>query len=186
MRHSKKRLQLNRFTSWHDATLKSLARNVLLRQSIKTTLKKAKASKPLIDRLITLGKEDTLFARRQAFQTLGDHRLVSLLFKEIAPRFANRNSGFTRIMGFGYRRGDGSAMAILELTEIKKKEVKKPKKEKEAKTHEEERVQGEEKPSAQKPEAQVAVKEKPPITKKPTKKFLGGLRKIFKKERDSL
>ena len=63
MRHAKKRLQLSRFTSWHDATVKSLARNMVICQSIKTTLTRAKASRHLIEKLITLGKQNTLFAR---------------------------------------------------------------------------------------------------------------------------
>jgi large subunit ribosomal protein L17 len=114
--------------------------------------------------------------------------LVSLLFNDIASRFTNKVSGYTRILRLGQRRGDNAQIAILELTEIKKKERRKPKKEKEAKPQEERKAEiSKEKPAEEKkPEAQVAVKEKPPIVKKPGKKFFGGLRKIFKKERDSL
>ena len=108
MRHAKKRLQLGRFTSWNDATVRSLARNMVICQSIKTTLTRAKASKQMIEKLITLGKKNTLFERRQAQKDLGEHRLVNVLFNEIAPRFANRTSGFTRIIGLGKRRGDNT------------------------------------------------------------------------------
>ena len=125
MRHAKKRLQLSRFTSWHDATIRSLARNMVICQSINTTLTRAKASKQMIEKLITLGKKNTLFARRQAQKVLGEHKLVNVLFNEIAPRFAKRNSGFTRIIGLGKRRGDNAEMVIFELTELKKKEAKK-------------------------------------------------------------
>lgn len=190
MRHRKSRLQLNRFLSWRKATLIGLAKNLLIRQSIKTTKTKALAAKPLIERLISMAKTNTLTAKRQAYKILGDHRLVSLLFNELAPRFNTRIGGYTRILNLGARRGDNSQMVILELTEIKKKEVKKPKKEKEVKSEEEKsEIALKEKPVTEtkpKIEKAVEVKEKPPIIKKPFKKFLGGVRGIFKKERDSL
>lgn len=189
MRHRKKRFQLNRFTSWRKATLISLARNLLLYEKIKTTLTKAKATKALIDKLISLAKDDGLSAKRQAFKILRDHKLVSLLFNEIAGRFKEETGGYTRILRLNRRRGDNAQMVILELTAIKKVERKKPEKEKtpETKPSEKKPETIEEKPKEEKkPEAPVAVKEKPPVVKKPTKQFLGGLRKIFKKERDSL
>jgi large subunit ribosomal protein L17 len=169
--------------------LLSLARNLLIHQSIKTTKTKAKAVRPLIEKLISLGKENSLFARRKAYKILNDHKLVSLLFNDIAPRFNNRIGGYTRILTLGARRGDNAQIVILELTEIKKKERKLLKKEKEVKPEEEKKPQiSEEKPeeAEKKPKTEVAVKEKPPITKKPPKKFLRGIRNIFKKERDSL
>lgn len=181
MRHRKARLQLNRFTSWRKATLKSLVRNLLIHQSIRTTKTKATAAKVLVDRLISLAKQNTLFAKRRAFRILGDHKLVRLLFSDIAIRFNNRTSGFTRILNLGVRRGDNAELAILELTEIIRKERKRPKKQKEVKDEEEKPLE------EKKPKAEVKVLEKPPVIKKePHKKFLGGLRKIFKKERDSL
>ncbi|MCX5693946.1 MAG: 50S ribosomal protein L17 [Candidatus Omnitrophica bacterium] len=189
MRHAKKRLQLSRFTSWHDATIRSLARNMVICQSIKTTLTRAKSSKQLIEKLITLGKKNTLFARRQAQKVLGEHKLVNLLFDEIAPRFAKRNSGFTRIIGLGKRRGDNAEMVIFELTELKKKEIKKPKVAKEVKPQAApeyvEIVETETIPESKK-EPKVAIKDKPVDSKKPQKKFMGGLRTIFKKKSDSL
>jgi large subunit ribosomal protein L17 len=188
MRHAKKRLQLNRFTSWHQATLKSLARNLLISQSIQTTLHRAKAVRPLVDKLIGLAKANTLAAKREAARILGDHKLVSLLFTEIGPRFEKRGSGFTRIINLAQRRGDNALIVIFELTEKKIKEPKKPKKEKAGRPEEEVKGQapGARPEPEKKTETEVAVKEKPPITKKPTKKFLGGLKNIFKKERDSL
>lgn len=190
MRHAKKRLQLGRFTSWHDATIRSLARNMVIHQSIKTTLTRAKASKQLIEKLITLGKKNTLFARRQAQSVLGEHRLVNLLFTEIAPRFAKRNSGFTRIIGLGKRRGDDAEMVIFEFTELKIKEAKKLKPAKEAKPSaapQEDVEVSENKPAAEpKKEPKIAIKDKPIDEKKPQKKFMGGLRTIFKKKSDSL
>ncbi len=190
MRHAKKRLQLGRFTSWHDATIKSLARNMIICQSIKTTLARAKASKQMIDKLITLAKKNTLFARRQAQRVLGEHKLVNLLFNEIGPRFANRSSGFTRIIGIGKRRGDNAEMVIFELTELKKKEAKKTKLAKEAKPqvtqNAGEAVEEKITPEPKKQEPKPVIKEAPVDQKKPQKKFMGGLRTIFRKKSDSL
>jgi len=175
MRHRKDKLRLNRFTSWRRATLISLTRNLLIHQSIRTTKTKAKAAVPLAERLITLGKKNNLVSRRKAFSILQDHKLVQLLFSEIAPRFNNRKSGFCRILPLGFRRGDGAKFVVLELTEKGKVEKKPPKLEE---------VQP--KPKEEIPKAPVQPKVKPPLAEKPARKFFGGLRKIFKKERDSL
>lgn len=174
MRHRKKRLKLNRFTSWRKATLVSLSKNLLIYQSIRTTQTKAKASKPLVEKLITLGKRDNLAARRKAFSILQDHKLVQLLFANIAPLFNKRNGGYCRILPFGFRRGDRARMVIFELTE-KRKEKKPIKKEE---------IQPEPKGEASK--TPVKPTTKPPKVEKPTRKFFGGLKKIFKKKRDSL
>jgi len=173
MRHGKKRSLQNRFTSWQNSTLNSLARSLLIYQSIKTTTRKAKAVRPLVEKLIRLAKSNTLSAKRRAFSILKDHSLVSALFKDIGPRFTKTQSGFTRIIPLGKRRGDDAEMSILELTEIKKKEIKKHKKEKEARPEEETgKAAPKEKPIEEKKQEApggVAVKEKPPITKKPAK-----------------
>jgi len=195
MRHSKIKYQLNRFSSWRRATVLSLARSVFIHQSIKTTKIRARAVKPLIDKLITLAKENTLSAKRRAFRLLNNHRLVSMLFNDIGPRFKNTSGGYTRVMNLGSRRGDNADMAILELTRILKKEPKIPKKIRLAKEDTNKSASlpagpghaAIEPQETKKQETEAAVKEKPPISTKPTKKFLGGLRKIFKKERrDSL
>ncbi len=191
MRHRVARGRINRFTSWRKATVKSMVRSLLLAQSIRTTKEKARLARSAAERLISLAKENTLANKRRAFQFLGDHRLVALLFSDIATRFGARNGGYTRMLSLGRRRGDNAEMVILELTELKKKEKKVPKKKKteavpagEAEAapqaHEHEHNDHE---APAKPEV---AKEKPPSTKKPTKNFLGGLRGIFKKERDSL
>ena len=191
MRHAKAKLRLNRFTSWRKATLISLAKALLIHQKIKTTHAKAKAAKPLIEKLISLGKNNSLFAKRQAYRILSDHKLVSLLFNDIAPRFGNRIGGYTRILNLSLRRGDNAQLVILALTEIKEKVPKKPKPEAEKREAGKPEILKEELPKEQpleekKPKAEVAIKEKPPISKKPTKNFLGGLRRIFKRERDAL
>lgn len=178
MRHAKAKHQLNRFTSWRKATLISLTRSLILHQSVKTTKAKAKAAQALAERLISLGRQNTLAAKRRAFSILGEHRLVSILFNDIAVRFQNRSAGFTRIIRLGNRRGDSAQEAILELTEIKKIERKAPVKEKKetkpAPDHEQQKTQG------------PPEHEKPPLEKKAPPTFLGGIRRIFKKERDAL
>lgn len=175
MRHADKRSKLNRFTSWNKATLNSLARNIVIHQSIKTTMARAKAVRPLVEKLVYLAKKNTLSAKRQAFQVLGSHSLVSVFFKDAKALFEKRQSGFTRIISLKKRRGDNAQLVVFELTERKIKEPKKQKKTKEivpepnveeVKTHQ--------------------PKERKEETKKPAKKFLGGIKKIFKKERDSL
>jgi large subunit ribosomal protein L17 len=192
MRHSKRKLQLNRFTSWNRATLISLARAILIHQKIETTQGRARAVKPLVEKLISLGKENSLSAKRRAYAVLGDHKLVSLLFKDIAPRFAKRPGGYTRTINLGFRRGDNAKLVILSLTDIKEIIRKKPKAEAKKKEIAGEPgaidVQAQEEQPAQTkaPKVETVVQEKPPIGKKPTKKFLGGLRGIFKRERDSL
>ncbi len=183
MRHRKSRTELNRFTSWRKATLISIARSLLIYQSIKTTKRKAFLARPLAEKLISLAKKNTLAAKRYAYKILGDHKLVSLLFSDIGPRFSGKNGGYTRIISLGKRRGDDAEIALFELTEIKKKEKKHhPKKEKSEELKKTAEAVKEEK----KPEAKLAVKEKPKVDQKPAKKFLGGLKNIFKKERDAL
>ncbi|MFA5287001.1 MAG: 50S ribosomal protein L17 [Candidatus Omnitrophota bacterium] len=190
MRHGKKRLQLSRFTSWHKATLKSLVRNMIIHQSIKTSLSRAKLAKPLVEKLISLAKKNTLSAKRQAFKVLGDHKLVSLLFKDIGPLSAGRNSGYTRIISLVKRRGDNAQIVIFELTDKKVKEIKKTKKAKDTnlKPKEENSLDAHEDASVEKKvkEPTTLVKDRQEIARKPNKKFLGGIRSIFKKQRDSL
>jgi len=185
VRHAKSRHQLNRFTSWHKATLISLVKGLIIHQSIKTTLARAKAARSLADKVISLAREDSLTNKRLAFKILGDHKMVSRLFSDIGMRFRNRVGGYTRIIMLGPRRGDNAKVVIWELSEIKKTE--KPKKDVKAAEKKEGRPEsGPEKAHEEHPKQEVVVKEKPPITKKPARKFLGGIRNIFKKERDSL
>ncbi len=115
--------------------LENLVTSLLHHQQITTTLQKAKATQRLADRMITLGKKDSLASRRLAFSCLQDHALISRLFREVAPRFKDRKGGYTRILHLQRRKGDGAELALLELTEkeIKIKEVKTKKQPKEEK-----------------------------------------------------
>jgi len=188
MRHRIKTDRLGRFSSLRKATINSIARSLILNQSIKTTYAKAKAASGRIEQLITLAKQGTLQARRRAYRVLLEHKLVSKLFGEIADLFKSRSSGYTRILKTGKRRGDGAQLVLLEFTEKSVKE-KKVKKEKPAEIEKGKPAETTEQPQAAEEKPHPAKEEKPKIPEKkkqPTKKFLGGLRSFFKKERDSL
>ena len=134
MRHNRQTHRFGRNPKERKAMLENMVTSLLQHQQITTTLKKAKACQRLADRVITLGKKDSLASRRMAFSYLQDHTLTSKLFKEVAPRFKDRKGGYTRILHLQRRKGDGAELALLELTEkeIKVKEVK-PKQKKELK-----------------------------------------------------
>jgi large subunit ribosomal protein L17 len=189
MRHRKAKDNLNRITSWRKATLISMVKSLLKYQRIKTTLVRAKMIRSIADKLITMAKKNTLTEKRRANQILSDHKEVSVLFEDIGPRFAKRQSGFTRILKLGFRRGDNAELVILELTEIKEPKKKAVKAESAAKTEHPSAAEehaGKEKPAAQaEPKAEHKAREHD-AGQKPAKKFLGGIRGIFKKERDSL
>lgn len=126
MRHLNSGNKLGRQPAHRRATLRNLVTNVIERERITTTLTRAKAARPLVERMITLGKKDTLHTRRQAAAYLMTPAATQKLFRDIAPRFADRAGGYTRIIAAGWRVGDGAKVAILELlgSELKKKEKK--------------------------------------------------------------
>lgn len=134
MRHLKYGHKLGRNPAHRRATLRNLITNVIERERVTTTLARAKAARPLLERVISLGKRDTLHARRQAAGLLMTPEATKKLFNDIAPRFANRAGGYTRIVHAGWRVGDGARVAILELigSELKKKEKKEKGRKKEA------------------------------------------------------
>jgi large subunit ribosomal protein L17 len=116
MRHRQSRHKLSRDASHRKALLRNLCREVIQHERIKTSQAKAKAVKPELEKLITLGKRGDLHARRQALSRLGqDKFLVHKLFEEVAPRYAERPGGYTRIVKLGPRRSDSTEMVFLEL-----------------------------------------------------------------------
>jgi large subunit ribosomal protein L17 len=123
MRHQNAGSKLGRNPAHRRATLRNLVTNVIERERITTTLTRAKAARPLVEQMITLGKRDTLHARRQAAAYLMTPAATKKLFNDLAPRFASRPGGYTRIVQAGWRIGDGAQVAILELigSELKKK-----------------------------------------------------------------
>ena len=116
MRHQRNRYQLSRSASHRKALLSNLCREVIEHERIKTTHVKAKAARPEIEKLITLAKRGDLHARRQALSQLGhDKFAVHKLFEEVAPRYADRPGGYTRILKLGPRQSDATEMVYLEL-----------------------------------------------------------------------
>jgi large subunit ribosomal protein L17 len=130
MRHLNSGSKLGRNPAHRRATLRNLVTNVIVCESIRTTIARARAARPLVERMITLGKRDTLHTRRQAAAFLMTPGATKKLFADIAPRFSERNGGYTRIIRAGFRVGDGAEEAILELVgyKLKKKETKKKEK----------------------------------------------------------
>ena len=117
MKHRIKGKKLNRTSSHRKALFKNMAQALIKHEQIITTLPKAKTMKPIIDKLITLGKQGSLHARRQAFSQLRDNNMVSKLFGDLATRYAERQGGYSRVLKAGYRYGDAAAMAVLELVD---------------------------------------------------------------------
>jgi large subunit ribosomal protein L17 len=116
MRHQKNRHKLSRDSAHRKSLLMNLSKELIDHERIETTTAKAKAVKPEVERLITLAKRGDLHARRQALSALGqDKFMVYKLFEEIAPRYAERPGGYTRILKLGPRQSDATEMALLEL-----------------------------------------------------------------------
>ena len=146
MRHRNYGSKLGRQPAHRRATLRNLVTNVIERERITTTITRAKAARPLVERMITLGKRDTLHSRRQAASFLMTPGATKKLFGDIAPRFSDRSGGYTRIIPAGFRLGDGAQLAILELLGSKLR--KKQKKEKAGKPEAAEEEKKEEKAGA--------------------------------------
>ncbi len=116
MRHQRKRRQLSRDSAHRKSLLANLSKEVIEHERIKTTEAKAKAVKPELEKLITLAKRGDLHARRQALSALGqDASIVHQLFEVVAPRYASRPGGYTRILKLGPRASDSTEMVLLEL-----------------------------------------------------------------------
>jgi len=202
MRHFKAGNRLSRNSGWREATVRDIARATLIHQRVQTTKARAKEARKLIDRMITLGKKDTLPAKRKAFSILCDHQLVSSLFTKIAPRFKDRKGGYTRIIPLALnRRGDNAAVVFLELTERymeekkpaktaaegktaiaegkinPKAEIKLPDKKQEKESKKESMMKSESRPVTH-DEKHVPVKDK---IKPSQKKIVSSFKKMFKK-----
>lgn len=115
MGHRDRTAKLGRTSSHRDAMLKNMAASLFKHRVIKTTDAKAKALRPVVDRIIATAKQDTLSAKRQVAKTIHEKDVFKKLFTEIVPQFADRDSGFTRVIKSGFRRGDGAPMAVVEL-----------------------------------------------------------------------
>jgi len=117
MRHGKSGRKLNRTASHRKAMFANMAASLIEHEQIVTTLPKAKEIRPIVEKLVTLGKRGDLHARRRAVSAIRDVKLVARLFDTLAPRYANRNGGYLRIMKAGFRQGDNAAMAVIEFVD---------------------------------------------------------------------
>ena len=163
MRHQKKTLKLGRTAEHRKALLANQVCSLIEHQRIKTTLAKAKAVRPLAEKMVTLGKRGSLHARRTALAVLRQKDAVKKLFDEIAPASTERNGGYTRIIRLGQRLSDSASMAFIEWVDAavveetpteekkaKKKETTAEPKQKEAK-HEEPKAKEKEAPATEEP-----------------------------------
>ncbi|HMK33574.1 MAG TPA: 50S ribosomal protein L17 [Desulfomonilaceae bacterium] len=125
MRHRKAKYKLGMRTSQREAMLRNMVTSLLEYESITTTDARAKALRSLADKMITLGKRGDLHARRQALAVIRSKRVAQMLFDDIAPRFANREGGYVRVLKKGFRQGDNAAVSLVELCEKKPEQEKK-------------------------------------------------------------
>jgi len=128
MRHGKGLRQLSRSTSHRRALLRNLATSFIKHERFETTVEKAKELRPVVERLITLGKDDNVHSRRQAYSYLMDKTVVHKLFTDIGVRVKSRNGGYTRIVRTRYRNGDAAQMAVIELVDRAGEKAVEPKK----------------------------------------------------------
>jgi large subunit ribosomal protein L17 len=175
MRHRSAHRKLGRKTEHRISLLRNLAASLISHGRIHTTEAKAKELRPFVEKLVTLGKRDSLHARRHALSILPQREVVTRLFSDVSPRFSERPGGYTRILKLAHRQGDGASMAFIEFVDYKfegapaapggkgeKAEKKKP--EKESKPAAKETEAGEE-AAAKAPKAKKAAKA--PAAKKP-------------------
>lgn len=142
MRHRKSGRKLNRTAAHRKATLTNLSAALFERKHIKTTEAKAKETRRVSERLITLAKKQTLHARRLALRRLRHRRIVKILFDEIVPQYMDRPGGYTRVVKLGQRGGDGARMAILELVGYEMAKKKKKEREKKEETKKKKSAKG--------------------------------------------
>ena len=122
MRHQKSGRKLNRNSSHRKAMFRNMASSLFEHEIIKTTVPKAKELRRVAEPLITLAKEDSVAHRRQAFDRLRDREVVTKLFNELGPRYADRPGGYLRILKCGHRAGDKAPMAYVELLDRPREE----------------------------------------------------------------
>jgi large subunit ribosomal protein L17 len=117
MRHGKARRKLNRTSEHRRAMFANMAAALIKHEQIVTTLPKAKDLRPVVEKLITLGKRGDLHARRQAVAKIRDIAMVKKLFEVLGPRYKERNGGYTRVLKAGFRYGDSAPVAVIELVD---------------------------------------------------------------------
>src|ERR1700757_3541640 len=156
MRHQKKTLKLGRKAEHRKALLANQVCSLITHQRIRTTLAKAKAVRPLAERMVTLGKKGSIHARRTALAVLRQKSAVKKLFDDISQRSAERNGGYTRIVKLGARKSDSASMAFIEWVDAEQVADEKPTKDKKSK-----RKESDPKPQQKKPEPEQSAREEP-------------------------
>jgi len=168
MRHQKKTIKLGRTAEHRKALLANQVCALIEHRRIKTTLAKAKAVRPLAERMVTLGKNGSIHARRTALAVLRQKSAVKKLFDDISQRSAERNGGYTRIVKLGARKSDSARMAFIEWVDAEQVIEEKPAKEKKAKRKEAEAKPQQKTPEAEQPELEEPKAEAPtPKEEKP-------------------
>lgn len=117
MRHGMKHRKLNRTSAHRKALFMNLSNALIKNNRITTTLPKAKELRPFVEKMVTLGKKGDLNSRRITISILRDEEVVKKLFSDVAVKYKDRNGGYTRIMKYGFRKGDNAPMAIIEFVE---------------------------------------------------------------------
>jgi len=117
MRHGKAGRKLNRTSAHRKAMFKNMSAALIKHEQIVTTLPKAKELRPIVERLVTLGKRGDLHARRQAIAQIGDETMVTKLFEVLGPRYKDRNGGYTRVLKAGFRYGDNAPVGVIEFVD---------------------------------------------------------------------
>ena len=162
MRHQKKTIKLGRTAEHRKALLANQVCSLIEHQRIQTTLAKAKAVRPLAEKMVTLGKKGSIHARRTALATLRQKNAVKKLFDDIAPRSTDRNGGYTRIVKLGQRKSDSAPMAFIEWVDAGQVIEEKPAEEKKAKRKESEPRAKPKQPVAKREEAAPPAKKETP------------------------
>lgn len=117
MRHNYSGRKLNRKTSHRLALLKNLSKSLIIHEQIQTTLPKAKDLRPFVEKILTIGKNNSLAAKKRVYSYLGSKKIVDKVFNVLAKRYQKRNGGYVRILKSGFRYGDSAPKAIIELVE---------------------------------------------------------------------
>ena len=117
MRHGKAHRKFNRTAEHRKAMFENMAASLIKHEQIVTTLPKAKDLRPIVEKLITLGKRGDLHARRQAIATLQDEKIVKKLFDVLAARYKDRQGGYTRVLKAGFRHGDSAPIGVIEFVD---------------------------------------------------------------------
>ena len=161
MRHNKAINHLGRKSGHRTALLSNMASSLILNKRIVTTVAKAKALKPYVEPLITKSKEDTTHSRRIVFSYLKSKEAVTELFRNIAPKVANRPGGYCRILHVGFRQGDAAEMALIELVDFNEAALASAPKEAKKTTRRSRAKKAEAAPAAEAPAAEAPAAEAP-------------------------